>query len=236
MARLQRSRQSEIRSLLGNTWMNPLALVNGRHLEVVIARNLEPLVECLMDVKSFVSRLYLGMVEADSLSSSLALVYLTPCALVYHLLNAKALIMWLALVLVAASPPKPTPDYPNSRMLASLAALFPALGVTSGHSQFYLQQVLLLRKTPLLVAECHGMTLLKTVPPLLRMIPDTGVSGRGFSNCNSGSASVSDFGSGAGTASDIFFAEHLSLGSIFARKRPLVGGEKLDLHSITVTL
>ena len=152
MARLRRPRQLEIRNVLGHTWTNPLALVNGGHLEVGIAKNLEPLVECLMDVKSFVFRLYLEMLEADSLSSPLALAYLTPCALVYHLLNAKALIMWLALLLVAASPPKSTPDYQNSRMLASLAALFPALGVALGHSQLYLQQVLLLRETHLLVA------------------------------------------------------------------------------------
>ena len=128
----------EMRNLLGNTWTNPLALVNGRNLEVV-AKIVEALVEHLLDVKSFVLWLYLGMLEADSLSSSLALVYLTLRALVCHLLNAKALIMWLALVLVAASPPKPTPDYPNSRMLASLAALLPALGVALGHAQFYSQ-------------------------------------------------------------------------------------------------
>ena len=175
MARLQRSRQAEIRNLLGNTWTNPLAVVNGRNLEVV-AKIVEALVEYLMDVKSFVFRLYLEMLEAKSLSSPLALACLTPCALVHHLLNAKALIMWLALLLVAASPPKPTTDHPNSRMLASLAALFLALGVALGHSQLYLQQVLLLRKTPWLVAECSGMALLKTVPLWLRMVPLTLVS------------------------------------------------------------
>ena len=58
---------------------------------------------------------------------------------------------------------------------------------------------------------------------------DTGVSGRGFSNRSGGSASVSDFISRAGTASNIFFVEQLSLGLLFARKRSLVGGEELEL-------
>ena len=207
-----------------------LALVNGRHLEVVVAKILEALLEYLMDVKSFVFRLYLGMLEADSLSSRLALANLTPCALVCHLLDPMALITWLALVLVAASPPKPPPDYPNSRMLASLVALFLALGVTLGHSQSYLQQVLLLWKSPLVVAGRPGMALLKNRSSIAeRDSSDTGVSGRGFSNRSGGSASVSDFISRAGTASNIFFVEQLSLGLLFARKRSLVGGEELEL-------
>ena len=147
-----------------------LALANGRILGVVVAKILEALVEYLTDVKSFVFRLYLGMLEANSLFSPLAPGNLTPCVLVCHLLNAKALVMWLALVLVAASPSKPMPDYSNSRVLAFLAALFPALGVTLGNSQVYLQQVSLLRKSPFLIAGCPGMALLKTVPPEPRMV------------------------------------------------------------------
>ena len=65
---------------------------------------------------------------------------------------------------------------------------------------------------------------------------DAGVSGRGFSSRSGGSASGSDFISRAGTASDIFFAKQLSLGSIFARKRPLDEGEKPGLHFIAVNL
>ena len=65
---------------------------------------------------------------------------------------------------------------------------------------------------------------------------DAGVSGRGFSNRSGGSASGSDFISRAGTASDIFFAEQLGLGSVFARIRPLDEGEKPGLHFMTVNL
>ena len=53
---------------------------------------------------------------------------------------------------------------------------------------------------------------------------DVGVSGRGFSNRSGGSASVSYRMSGAGAASDIFFAGESKLGSTFAgRKLPLEG-------------
>lgn len=65
---------------------------------------------------------------------------------------------------------------------------------------------------------------------------DAGVSGKGFSNRNGGSASVSDFISRADTASGIFFAEQLILGSIFAKTGPLIEDEKPGLHFMTMTL
>ena len=65
---------------------------------------------------------------------------------------------------------------------------------------------------------------------------DIGVSGRGFSNRSGGSASVSYRISGAGAASDIFFAGKLRLGSISAREKLLLEGKNLGLHFGAVTL
>ena len=52
--------------------MTLLALVDGRHLEVVIAKILEGLVEYLMGVKNFVFRPSLKILPAKSDFSSLA--------------------------------------------------------------------------------------------------------------------------------------------------------------------
>ena len=65
---------------------------------------------------------------------------------------------------------------------------------------------------------------------------DIGVSGRGFSNHSGGSASVSYLISGAGAASDIFFAGESRLGSRFAGKKPPLEGKILWLHFVAVTL